>query len=1431
MTCSHQPIAVIGVSGVLPGAHSVDQYFRNLLQQRCFIRDIPPWLWDQDLFFNTDKDAPNSSYAAIAALIEDPDMDLSDFRIPPSVAQMMSRSQKLSLICAQTALLDAGLLNNPTVNRDRVGVIMAAISGGEINMSIGESLSQNLIFNRLKKLGADMGISTAVRDLINAYEEKHEQLLVNADTLPGASPNLIAGRIASVFDFHGLNLTLDAACASSLAALGTAVSSLQTGESDIVVAGGVDTWIDIGAFIGFSKITALSRTGCFPFDERADGLALGEGCGVVVLKRLEDAQSDGNKIYAVIRGVGNSSDGSGQGITVPTSEGQSLAMRRAYEQANIDPATLDYIESHGTGTRIGDPIELESMQQLLKSAPTKRQSKLPVGSVKASVGHMRTAAGIAGFLNAINVIQHRTIPPQINFEQATSNFDWENSDLRVPLKSERLHGNELRVGVSAYGFGGINYHLVVTSPPSNPKPPRFDASQHVLAETPKIQGDVAFLFPGQGSQYIDMLADVSETEIGQRFLMQADSIVQEITGRTLSSVIYPDEKSDSSDATLQATEMAQPAILTFSAILLEMVREQGISCAMAIGHSLGEYSALYACGVLSFEDALRAVTLRGQLMNQDIPGDEASSMASLLGSTEDIDALLETHSKQIVRANLNSYEQVVVAGPCIAIQQLIKDAQTKGLRANWLNVDRAFHSPFVSHAVAPMREILSGFELHQTSIPIPANISRQMYPYSLELEENGQPMNDAARQQVIDLLTRQIDQPVDFIAQVELAYRAGIRRFVEIGPRRILSGLVRSMLQGKYHQVIALDEPQNSPLNQIKTLRHTLSEPVAIHRRPLSNLQQPQIITAPAQIQNMANLPLEDCVRTVIAAVSGYSSDQIGNDVDFEHELGLDSLKLIEITLVLRKHRLLAENYRGFRKLTSINRIIAEIREHPVDNDTNDIASSFNCYINQERPSTDVNNENNLSCSSWYVDAPKETQQALTELKQKNKPGSQILVLRSVSDSLTLCNETLPDLLEAVVNIGNNSGNETMPNRFALITYGDKTSEVNRWFRALSGFIRSVALELPDVIFSYHHIDSLAINPDQLQLCLADSAIGRRLNKNNVFLEATLEPLQNLSNENNVASLAKQLGTDDILLVTGGARGIASCIVRSLLRHTSARFLLIGQKPETEDWILEEGDGRVEYVAADIADPQAVRKLRLADRGITLLLHAAGLSPLTPLQQKTQQEFKRVVNVKAMGLENIVANLNTERLRGIINFSSIVAHFGNLAQADYAAANGFLDGYSIKNVPVLSIGWTAWGEVGMASHGLVRSVMETSGIALLPTKEGVRIFEQLLSWWFNHSDKPSINIEVFGDLGVSLAKQNAPDIPLHDKALTQNASSPVNHEQSNENIITLNPGGRCTPLFMICGIFGHAYRLLLLAKEAPESSTFLALQPPNKEWP
>ena len=353
-----RPVAIVGMAAIMPQATSGDAFWENVKGGRYSVTDVPPERWDPALYFDPDHAARDKTYSRIGGWVREFDWNPVAWRlpIPPTVAAQMDEGQRWAISAARAALTDAGW-PNWSVDTDRVAVILGNAIGGEKHYLSAMRVRIPEVIKRLEEGATLRTLPPEVQRLI--VEETRAGYLDNTfeiteDTMPGELANVIAGRVANLFNLRGMNFTTDAACASGLAALNAAVDGLVDHQYDAVITGGVDRNMGVDAFVKFCKIGALSATGTRPFDAGADGFVMGEGAALFVLKRLEDAERDGDKIYSVILGIGGSSDGKGKGITAPNPVGQQLAVRRAWERAGADPATASCVEAHGTSTRVGD---------------------------------------------------------------------------------------------------------------------------------------------------------------------------------------------------------------------------------------------------------------------------------------------------------------------------------------------------------------------------------------------------------------------------------------------------------------------------------------------------------------------------------------------------------------------------------------------------------------------------------------------------------------------------------------------------------------------------------------------------------------------------------------------------------------------------------------------------------------------------------------------------------------------------------------------------------------------------------------------------------------------------------------------------------------------------------------------------------------------
>ncbi|MFN3201150.1 MAG: SDR family NAD(P)-dependent oxidoreductase [Bradymonadia bacterium] len=467
-------IAIVGVGCCLPDALTVEQFWRNLIEGHSAIGEVPESRWSTDLFYNADPKAEDRTYSRIGGFVRDFKFDRKAFRLPPKVVSRIDVGQQWALEATRQALTDAGLYGDDAkaFDRSRCAVILGNAMGGDTrdltNFRLNMPRFLQALDGVLTEVDPELGRRLQAMKSDLEARLKVGQLVVDEDAMPGELSNIVAGRVAQVFDLHGPNFTTDAACASSMAALQGAIEGLRSKRFDIAVSGGVDSSMGMPAYVKFSKIGALSATGSRPFDAGADGFVMGEGAAVLVLKRLDDAITDGDQIYAVIRGIGGSSDGKGKGITAPNPRGQALALRNASEDAGVSLGTLQMVEAHGTSTRVGDRTEVEVLTQAFTEAKDAvAPGSVALGSVKSMLGHLKGAAGAAGVLKTALALYHETIPPSLNFERPNEALLTEGNPFSVPTspKAWAAAGTPRRAGVSAFGFGGTNFHVILEEAP------------------------------------------------------------------------------------------------------------------------------------------------------------------------------------------------------------------------------------------------------------------------------------------------------------------------------------------------------------------------------------------------------------------------------------------------------------------------------------------------------------------------------------------------------------------------------------------------------------------------------------------------------------------------------------------------------------------------------------------------------------------------------------------------------------------------------------------------------------------------------------------------------------------------------------------------------------------------------------------------------
>ena len=952
----HRAIAIVGVGAVLPDAPNAKAFWENIAEGRYSVSETPVDRWDPALYYDPDPKAPDKTYSKIGGWVRDFKWEPLKWKlpIPPKVAESMDRTQKWSIMSAREALLDYGYPDRP-LDGDRTAVILGNAMAGDQHYKTALRIFFPEFTRELDGAPSFQAlpddVKTAIVDETMERVRKHFPT-ISEDTMPGELANIIAGRVAAVFNFHGPNFTADAACASAMAAFSAAISGLEDGDYDAVLTGGVDSNMSASSYTKFCKIGALSATGTRPYDEGADGFVMGEGAAVFLLKRLEDAEEAGDKIYAVVRGIGGSSDGKGKGITAPNPIGQKFAIERAWAHAGEDLSTVSLIEGHGTSTRVGDVVEVQSMVDAFADAGL-APSSIPIGSVKSNIGHLKGAAGAAGLLKATLALHHKQLPPSIGLQTPNPKIGFGQIPFYVNTELQPWDDFKevRRAGVSAFGFGGTNFHAVLeehvpgriqrksrksVSVPSGSAPPaasggvamadkaplrgslvlgagskaelaiRLDAvledakAGRAPDRQPPAASDVnanervaidfgdaaelakkatsaakglradnaaiwkalrpqgifyqtgpapktAFLYTGQGSQYVNMLHELREVEpIVADTFREADEVMKPLLGKPLSEIIFVDPNDEdaraAADDALRQTAITQPAVLAADLSLTSLLAAYGVTPDMVMGHSLGEYGALVASGALGFREALEAVSARGREMTK-VSVEDNGLMAAVLAPVAEVQEIVDSIEGYVVIANINSLAQSVIGGSTPGVTAAVEAITQAGHQAIPIPVSHAFHTEVVAPASEPLKKELARLGIESPKIPIVANISGDFYP-----------MGPNVAGQMIDILGQQLASPVQFVKGLDTLYEAGVRVFVEVGPKSALARFADDVLGGKPDTLsLFTNHPK---VGDVPSFNAALTGLYATgHGTPKSERRSPEVSTNGAPARAVAQVP------------------------------------------------------------------------------------------------------------------------------------------------------------------------------------------------------------------------------------------------------------------------------------------------------------------------------------------------------------------------------------------------------------------------------------------------------------------------------------------------------------------------------------------------------------------------------------------------
>jgi phthiocerol/phenolphthiocerol synthesis type-I polyketide synthase E len=833
-----ESIAIIGMAGRFPGAKNVREFWQNL----CDGVESVSFFTDEELIASGIEpelfNHPN--YVKANAVLDEIEMlDAPFFGLTPREAQMMDPQHRLLLECAWNALEQAGYDSQAYE--------------GKIGLYAGSSMSAYMYAN----LYSNPALLKQVDfDII----QQQDPISLGNDR------DYLTTRISYKLGLTGPSVSVNTACSTSLVAAHMACQSLLNYQCDMALAGGVSIQVPQKAGYLYREGGINAPDGhCCAFDARAQGTLFCSGLGLVLFKRLEDALADGDRIYAVMKGSAINNDGKQKiSYTAPSVDGQAGVIAEALAMADVPAESISYIEAHGTGTALGDPIEVTAMTQVFRLSTEKKQF-CGIGSVKPNVGHLNRAAGVAGLIKLVMALDNRLIPPSINYERPNPQIDFPNTPFYVNTKLQEWKPEDYprRAGISSLGFGGTNAHAILEQAPAR-EPSSPSRSQQLLLlsartesaltkitqnlaeylkENPDVNladvaytlqvgrrgfdkrrivacGDVAdaiatlesvnpqrvftssgvpkdraiaFMFSGQGSQYVNMAQELYKSEPAfQKPLDRCAEILQPLLGLDLRDIFYPSEsETESASQRLTQTSLTQPALFVIEYALAQLWQSWGISPQAMVGHSIGEYVAACLAGVFSLEEALSLVAARGQLMQELPPG----SMLAVPLTEAEIQPLL---NPELSLALINGPNRCVISGTTAAIEALEQQLAAKGVEGRRLHTSHAFHSAMMEPILDRFIELVKKVDLKAPQIPYISNVTGTW----IKAEEATDP----------NYWAKHLRQTVRFSDGLQQLMAEPDQILLEVGPGRTLTTLALQHPSRKPQQTVlnSVRHPQDS---------------------------------------------------------------------------------------------------------------------------------------------------------------------------------------------------------------------------------------------------------------------------------------------------------------------------------------------------------------------------------------------------------------------------------------------------------------------------------------------------------------------------------------------------------------------------------------------------------------------------------------------
>jgi amino acid adenylation domain-containing protein len=1331
-------IAIIGMAGRFPRAANVEEFWKRISRgEECI-----SFFSDQELQkLGIDQATlEDPSYVKAGGVLEGEDLfDAKFFGFNPREAELMDPQQRLFLECAWHALEDAGY------DSDRYSGRIGVFAGAGLNTYLHQAASA-------------LGESSSLR-----YQ-----------AFIGNDKDFIATRVSYKLNLKGPSVAVQTACSTSLVAVHLACQSLLNGECDVAMAGAVGVRLSQREGYLYETGGILSPDGhCRAFDKKAGGTVIGSGMGAVVLKPLEGAIKKGDNIYAVIKGSAINNDGSHKiGYTAPSVEGQSAVIAEALSVAGIEPESVSYVETHGTGTTLGDPIEIEALSDVFRTK-TDKKSFCAIGSVKTNIGHLDTAAGIAGLIKTVCALRYGQLPPSLNFNEPNPNIDFSTSPFFVNtrLTDWRKNGVPRRAGVSSFGIGGTNAHVVIEEAPrlgddnsssrpwklltlSAKTPSALDTLSGELAAALKANQDtelsdiaytlqtgrrifphrrmvlcqdrsaaaaaletlnpehvfteasegeppqIAFLFPGQGSQYVNMGRGLYERE--RTFRQQIDSCAEILKNHfepDIRQLLFPAEPTEQAALQLEQTAHTQPALFSFEYALARMWMEWGVFPQAMLGHSIGEYVAACLAGVISLEDALQLVTLRSRLM-QSLPG---GAMVGVRLPEAELAAFIVDG---ISVAALNSPSSCVVSGTAEAIGDLERMLERRNIAFSRLHASHAFHSGMMDSIIVDFVAAVRKVSLHSPRIPYISNVS-------------GDWITDAQATGA-NYWGEHLRRTVRFADGIRQLTAGDGRILLECGPGYTLSTLAR---QQNSRAVAISSLPHASEVNTdsltiVRALGKLWLKGIEINwdafyanerrrRVPLPHYpferQRYWIKSEELAKRKERNRALNEWLYvpcwqpSALVPADGLKVDS--PILIFEDELGFTWR--------------LAERLRKQGSVVAIARqgdsfVISDERTYLLNSGErahydalfDDLARSG------ALPRTIIHGWNLTAATSRPV-----LPSAWPDVRCRSF-DSLIFLAQALETRVSESGIRINVLSNNMQKIG---GEHVLQPEKAMLL--GPVAVIPQEYPAVT--CKSIDFLLPEfAVATENLIDDLLVEfgtPSDKQVAYR---AGERWTR-------TFSPLPSSPK----SELSVRLKDKGVYLITGGLGGVGLTFAEKLAREARAKLILTGRSdfPEKSDWgkwVVSDGEqdertqiiqklqaieqigAEILVVSADVADRDAMQTglLKAEEHfgAIQGVIHAAGVPGAGIIQLKTPEMADAVLRPKVQGTLVLHSLLKNRRLDFFVLCSSINSIIGGFGQSDYSAANAFCDAFAQANFKhrgcyTVSINWDRWNEVGMAA--------------------------------------------------------------------------------------------------------------------------------------